>query len=87
MYNAFVEVYRGHIEALCVIHAIIGYDLHVLLADRIEWTVLPCKGFPARYEHASFVAGSSGTVEWLYVFAGAKPDGPINDMWRLDLGM
>lgn len=50
---------------------------------------MPADGLPPRYEHATFIAQSPDDCisPSLYVFAGAKPDGPVNDLWKLNLGM
>ena len=48
---------------------------------------MAAEGVPPRYEHASFVAGSADRkAPNLFVFAGARQDGPVSDMWRLDWG-
>ena len=61
------------------------------MAGKIEWIAPLCVGLPARYEHASFIASApsddSVSGDQLYVFAGAKPEGPVNDMWRLNIGV
>ncbi len=65
-----------------------GLENSLSRAGKTEWMTLPSK-FPARYEHASFIASSSDdtdTGDLLYVFAGAKPEGSVNDMWRVNLG-
>lgn len=60
--------------------------LTVFFADKIEWECLADEGFPARYEHASFIVHSpKEDKDELYVFAGAQPDGPVNDMWKSPL--
>lgn len=55
----------------------------------MEWEIVPTEGLPPRYEHASFVSHSSSdsNSHTLCVFAGAKPEGPVSDVWKLDLGM
>lgn len=62
------------------------------------WTTLPSDGLPPRYEHASFITSPSPSSpkaesdslstrgNSLYVFAGAKPEGPVLDMWKYSLG-
>lgn len=49
---------------------------------------MAAEGLPPRYEHASFIAQSpSDRSASLFVFAGAKQDRPVNDVWKLNLGM
>ena len=65
---------------------------YVFMVDTIQWYTLPSEGFPARYEHASFVVQSldngTGTAgaKSLFVFGGAKPEGPVSDVWKYSLG-
>ena len=57
--------------------------------DNMEWDSVSADGLPPRYEHATFITHSPdghGSVS-LYMFGGAKPDGSVNDVWKLNLGM
>ncbi len=54
----------------------------------MKWSQLPNESLPSRYEHASFMSGCKGVSDQqeLCVFAGAKLDGPVNDMWKYNFG-
>ena len=57
--------------------------------DNMEWDSVSADGLPPRYEHATFITHSPdghGSIS-LYMFGGAKPDGSVNDVWKLNLGM
>ena len=54
----------------------------------MEWECFSTEGLPPRYEHASFISrlSSDNSSHTLCVFAGAKPEGAVSDVWKLDLG-
>ena len=55
-------------------------------SESLRWRELKTSApsFPARYEHAAFAPQCCpGAV---YVFGGAKAEGPLADVWKYDIG-
>ena len=53
------------------------------LAENVEWMERSSVKFPPRYEHGSLLCSSRGL---LYVFGGARTEGPLGDLWKYDIG-
>jgi N-acetylneuraminic acid mutarotase len=52
------------------------------LAENVEWMERSSVKFPPRYEHGSLLCSSRGL---LYVFGGARTEGPLGDLWKYDI--
>ena len=53
--------------------------------ESLKWRELKTSSsFPARYEHAAFVPHTRPDA--VYVFGGAKAEGPLADVWKYDIG-